>query len=85
MGAPARSRAPLFLTPWTVAHQALLWDFPGKNMEWHGLPCPLPGDLPDPGIEPWSPALQADSLPVKPPGKPQEKSAREQIIARFEN
>ena len=36
MGAPARSRAPLFLTPWTVAHQALLWDFPGKNMEWHG-------------------------------------------------
>ena len=31
-----------------------------------GLPCPLPGDLPDPGIEPGSPALQADSLPPEP-------------------
>ena len=31
---------------------------------WRGLPCPPPGDLPNPGIEPWSPALQADSLPA---------------------
>ena len=38
---------------------------------WSGLPCPPPGDLPDPGIEPESPALQADSLPVDLPGKPQ--------------
>ena len=37
---------------------------------WSGLPCPLPGDLPNPGIEPRSPALQADSLPSEPPGKP---------------
>ena len=37
---------------------------------WSGLPFPLPGDLPDPGIEPWSPALQADSLPTEPRGKP---------------
>ena len=37
---------------------------------WSGLPCPSPGDLPDPGIEPWSPALQADSLLSEPPGKP---------------
>ena len=37
---------------------------------WSGLPCPSPGDLPNPGIEPRSPALQADSLPSKPPGKP---------------
>ena len=36
---------------------------------WSGLPCPLPGDLPDPGIEPRSPILQADSLPSEPPGK----------------
>ena len=36
---------------------------------WSGLPCPPPGDLPDPGIEPMSPALQADSLPSDPPGK----------------
>ena len=37
---------------------------------WSGLPFPSPGDLPDPGIEPRSPALQADSLPAEPPGKP---------------
>ena len=36
---------------------------------WSGLPFPSPGDLPDSGIEPWSPALQADALPSKPPGK----------------
>ena len=37
---------------------------------WSGLPCPPPGNLPDPRIEPRSPTLQADSLPSKPPGKP---------------
>ena len=37
---------------------------------WNGLPFPSPGDLPDPGIEPGSPALQADTLPSEPPGKP---------------
>ena len=37
---------------------------------WSGLPFPAPGDLPNPGIEPGSPALQADSLPAEPPGKP---------------
>ena len=37
---------------------------------WSGLPFSSPGDIPDPGIEPWSPALQADSLPTEPPGKP---------------
>ena len=36
---------------------------------WSGEPFPSPGDLPDPGIEPGSPALQADSLPAEPPGK----------------
>ena len=36
---------------------------------WSGLPFPSPGDLSNPGIEPWSPALQADALPSKPPGK----------------
>ena len=36
---------------------------------WSGLPFPSPGDLPDPGIKPRSPALQADALPSKPPGK----------------
>ena len=37
---------------------------------WSGLPFPSPGDLPDPGTEPQSPALQADTLPSEPPGKP---------------
>ena len=37
---------------------------------WSGLPCPPPGDLPIPGIEPRSPALKVDSLPSEPPGKP---------------
>ena len=37
---------------------------------WIGLPFPSPGDLPDPGIEPGSPTLQADTLPSEPPGKP---------------
>ena len=37
---------------------------------WSGLPCPSPGDLPDPGIKPRSPALQVDSLLFEPPGKP---------------
>ena len=39
---------------------------------WSGLPCPLLGDLPDPGIEPGSPAFQVDSLLSQPPGKPRE-------------
>ena len=39
---------------------------------WSGLPFPSPGDLPDPGIEPGSPALQADALPSAPLGKPTE-------------
>ena len=38
---------------------------------WSGLPFPSPGNLPNPGIKPKSPALQADSLPSEPPGKPQ--------------
>ena len=44
-------------------------EFSGQEY-WSGLPFPSPGDLPDPGIEPGSPALQADSLPSEPPGKP---------------
>ena len=41
-----------------------------KQEYWDGLPFPSPGDLPNPGIEPGSLALQADSLPSEPPGKP---------------
>ena len=62
-------RVRLFATPRTVAHQASL-DM-GFSMQgyWSGLPFPSPVDLPDPGIEPGSPALQADSLPSELPGK----------------
>ena len=57
-------------TPWTVARQAPLpWGF-SRPEYWSGLSGPPPEDLPNPGIEPMSPALQADSLPSKPPGKP---------------
>ena len=45
------------------------WDF-SRQEYWSGLPFPSPGDLPDPGIEPRSPAFQADALTSKPPGKP---------------
>ena len=45
------------------------WGFSRKEYQ-TGLPCPPPGDLPNPGIEPRSPALQADCLPSEPPGKP---------------
>ena len=60
----------LFGTLWTVAHQASLSMGFSRQEYWSGLPCPPQGDLPDPGIEPVSPALQADSLPLEPPGKP---------------
>ena len=49
-------------TPWTVARQAPLSVGFFRQEHWSGLPFPSPGDLPDPGIEPGSPALQADSL-----------------------
>ena len=57
------------MTPWTVAHQAPLTLEFSRQEYWSGLPFPSPGDLPNPGIEPESPALQADSLPSEPPGK----------------
>ena len=58
------------MTPWTVALQAPLSMEFSKEEYWSGLPFPSSGDLPDPGIEPWSPALPADSLPSESPGKP---------------
>ena len=60
----------LFATLWTVAHQAPLSMGFSRQEYWSGLPFPSPGDLPDPGIKPGSPALQADSLPSEPPRKP---------------
>ena len=59
----------LFATPWTVAYQALPSMGFSRQEYWSGLPFPSPEDLPDLGIEPRSPALQADALPSEPPGK----------------
>ena len=53
------SRFRLFVTPWTVARQAPLSMGFSRQEYWSGLPCPPPGDLPDPGIEPVSPAYPA--------------------------
>ena len=64
----------LFATPLTVAYQALPSMGFSRQEYWSGLPFPSPGDLPDPGIEPGSPALQADALPSEPPGKQEEDS-----------
>ena len=64
------SRVQLFVTPWTVARQAPLSMEFSRQKYWSELPFPSPGDLLDPGIEPGSPALQADSLPSEPPGNP---------------
>ena len=58
-------------TPWTVARQALLSMGFSRQECWSGLSFPSPGDLPNPGIEPRSPTLQADSLLSEPPGMPQ--------------
>ena len=62
------SRVRLFATLWAVAHQAPLSMGFSRQEYWSGLPFSSPGDLLDPGIEPGSPALQADALPSEPPG-----------------
>ena len=56
-------------TPWTAAHQAPLCMGFSRQAYWNGLPFPSPRDLPKAGIEPGSPALQADSFLNEPPGK----------------
>ena len=58
------------VTSWTVACQAPLSMGFSRQKYWSGLPLPSPGDLPDPGTEPRSPALQADSLLTELRGKP---------------
>ena len=72
-----------FGTPWTVAHQApLSMGFPRQEY-WSGLPCPAPGELPDPGIELsslMSPALTGRFFTAEPPGKP---NGEIQIFKKF--
>ena len=64
------SHVQLFATPWTVAYQAPQSMEFSKQEYWSRLPFHSPGDLPNPGIEPKSTALQADALLTEPPGKP---------------
>ena len=64
------SRVRLFVTPWSVAHQAPLPMGILGQEHWSWLPCPPPEDLPNPVIKLRFPTLQADSLPSEPQGKP---------------
>ena len=63
------NRVGLFVIPWTVACQAPPSMGFSRQEYWSGVPFPSPGDLPDPGIEPWSPVCQADALTSESPGK----------------
>ena len=60
----------LFAAPQTVVYQAPVSMGFSRQEYWSGLPFPSPEDLPDPGIEPRSPALEADALTSEPPGNP---------------
>ena len=67
------SRVQLFATSWTIARPVSLSMGFSRLEYWSGLPCPPPGDLPNPGIKPASPAssaLQADFFTAEPLGKP---------------
>ena len=66
---------PTLCNPWTVTHQAPPSMEFFRQEDWSGLPFPSPGDRPDPGIEPRSPALGADALTSEPPGKALEAKA----------
>ena len=63
------SHVQLLVTPWTAAHQAPLSIGFSRQENWSGLPFPSPGDLPDPGAEPASPALAGGFFTTEPPGK----------------
>ena len=65
-----RSAERTLCDPWTAGPQAPLSMRFSRQEHWSGSPCPPPGDLPNPEIKPRSPALQADSLPAEPAGKP---------------
>ena len=64
------NRVRFFATPWTVAYEAPPSMKFSRQEYWSVLPFPSPGDLPNPGIKPGSPALQADALLSEPPRKP---------------
>ena len=77
------SRVRLFASPWTVAHQAPPSMEFFRQEYWSGLPFLSPRDLPEPEIEPGSPALQADALPAEPPGNPPKSSESESEVMSY--
>ena len=72
-------------TPWTVACQAPLYMGFSRQKHWSGLQFPSPGDFPNPGIKPGSPALQADSLLTELQGKPPDYRHRKTKQCNLEN
>ena len=78
------SRVQLFVTPLTIAHKAPLSMEFSRQEYWSGLPFPSPGDLPDSGIKPRSPVLQADTLLSEPPGKPKKKKIILEPVLKLE-
>ena len=77
------SRVRLFATPWTAASQAPLSMGFSRHEYWSGVPLPSPGDLTDSGIEPRSPALQADALSSKPLSLDLKKKKKVGIFVHF--
>ena len=75
----------LFVTPWTVAHKAPLSMEFSRQEYWSGLPFPSPVDLSNPGLEPGSSALQADTLPSESPGKPSPYNSLHLLISNFQS
>ena len=74
---------PTLAIPRTVAHQAPLSTEFSRQEYWSGMPFPSPGDLPDPGIKPGSPAWQAVSLPSESPGRNVYKNEFDAIFVVF--
>ena len=73
------NRVRLFATPWTVTYEALPSMGFSRQEYWTELPFPSPGDLPNPGNEPRSPALQADTLPSELPRKPKKRQTTQKL------
>ena len=76
------SHVRLFATPWPVAYQAPPSMGFSRQEYGSGVPLPFPGDLPDPGMEPGSPSLQADTLLSEPPGKEFTRNMYREIFTR---
>ena len=79
------SRVQLFATPWTVPCQAPLSTGFLRQDYWSGLPFPPPRDLPNPGTEPNSPALQADSLPLSHQGSSEPQIAAVEVCRSIQS